>query len=444
MSVTRSAAAALAIAAFATLPAAAAPSISAVRVAAGLARPVFVTHAPGDTSRLFIGEQHTGQIKILNLTGPNAGTINATPFVTVPAHTSGNEQGLLGMAFHPNYANNGQFYVNYTAPGGSQAGFVGGQTNVRRYTRSAGDANLANAASAQTVMIIDQPQTNHNGGWLGFGPKDGYLYIATGDGGGSNDNNSVGHAANGNAQTITNNLLGKMLRIDVNADEFAADANRNYAIPRGGAGNPVANPFASTTGDDEIWAYGLRNPFRAGFDKTTGAMFIGDVGQDNREEIDFIPGGSAGGQNFGWRVREGTIATPTGGVGGALQPGMIDPIHDYIRSVGTTITGGHVVRNGDPGLDGRYFFADIGTSRLWSFIYDGATITDFVEHTSIPTGGNGTVGGIASFGEDALGNLYVVDMFTGGEVFRIVPEPGSMLLLAGLGLPLLRRRPRGR
>jgi glucose/arabinose dehydrogenase len=397
--------------------------IKATRVASGLSRPVYVTAAPGDSSRLYIVEQHTGQIKILNLTGPNSGAINPTPFLDIDGLATGNEQGLLGLAFHPNYASNGQFYVNYTSTGGS---FGLGVTNVRRYVRS-GDPNIADAGSGTAVMSFDQPQANHNGGWIGFGPNDGYLYVASGDGG-NGDDAGPGHTEpGGNAQDITDNPFGKILRLDVNGDDFGADPNRNYAIPTGGTGQPLANPFAGpTAGDDEIWSYGLRNPFRASFDRATGDLYIGDVGQDNREEVDFQPANSTGGENYGWRLREGEIPTPTGGVGGPPPPGNVEPIHTYDRDTGSVITGGYVLRSGEnPTLDGTYFFTDHGSQRIFSFKYDGTSKTNFHEYTGQIPADVGSIGRIASFGEDDLGRLYMVELF-GGEVFRLTPAgPGD-------------------
>ncbi|MCZ6816143.1 MAG: PQQ-dependent sugar dehydrogenase, partial [Planctomycetota bacterium] len=287
--------------------------VTAARIATGLNRPVFVTSPAGDVDRLFVVEQHTGRIRIISL---GDGTINGTAFLTVTGLATGNEQGLLGLAFHPDYAANGFLYVNFTANDGT--------THIRRYTASS-DPNLADPASALTILTYSQPQSNHNGGWLGFGP-DGYLYIATGDGGGGNDNDTGHTASTGNAQDVMDNLLGKILRLDVNGDDFPIDANRNYAIP-------PDNPFVGVAGDDEIWAYGLRNPWRASFDRRTGDFYIGDVGQREREEINVLPGSSIGGENYGWRLREGMIATPN--VGGARPPGAIDPIFDYSREGGT-------------------------------------------------------------------------------------------------------------
>ncbi len=384
------------------------------RVASGLSSPVFVTSPPGDTARLFIVEQG-GAIKILDL---NTLTLNATPFLTVLDLTSGGERGLLGLAFHPDYATNGEFYVHFTG--------TDGNSNIRRYTVSASDPDIADSGSAQPLLNYTQPQSNHNGGWLGFGPDD-FLYIASGDGGGGNDN-GTGHTVGiGNSQDITN-LLGKILRIDVDGDDFPADPNRNYAIPS-------SNPFVGITGADEIWAYGLRNPWRSSFDRLTGDFYIGDVGQNTREEINVQLAASTGGENYGWRLREGTIATPTGGVGGPKPPGAIDPIYNYNHGGGTTegfsVTGGYVYRGPIPSLQGLYFFADYVTERIWSLEFDGSApathdgtnYTNFTDWTTALDPAVGNIGQIAGFGEDAAGNLYICDL--GGEVFRIIDDnPG--------------------
>ncbi|MFN2376776.1 MAG: sorbosone dehydrogenase family protein [Candidatus Binatia bacterium] len=386
-------------------------ALSTVRVADGLDRPVYATAPAGDTERLFIAEQHSGRIRILDLA---SGTIHATDFLDLGGLATGNEQGLLGLAFHPDYDVNGFFYVNLTA--------TGGDTEIRRYQVSA-DPDVADPQSALPVLGYDQPQTNHNGGWLGFGP-DGYLYVASGDGGGSNDSSSGHTVGIGNAQDITSNLLGKMLRLDVDGDDFPADAARNYAIP-------ASNPFVNKTGDDEIWSYGLRNPWRASFDRANGNFYFGDVGQSSREEINVQPAASVGGENYGWRLREGTIENPV--VGGPRPEGAIDPIYDYTRGDGAfqgfAVTGGYVYRGPIAEIQGHYFFADYATERIWSLIYDGSApetfdgsnYTGLVDRTAeLAPGGGLSINEIASFAEDGLGRLYIVDL--GGEIFRIVSD----------------------
>ncbi len=369
--------------------------LTTVRVASGLSRPVFVTAPPGDTQRLFIVEAQvgsSGRIRILNL---GTGSLNSTPFLTISNVATGDEQGLLGLAFHPQYAQNGYFYVNYTDSSGT--------TIVRRFTASA-NPDVADTTSGMQVLSIAQPASNHNGGWLGFGP-DGYLYIGMGDGGGSGD-------PDGNGQNI-NVLLGKMLRIDVNGDDFPGDATRNYAIP-------PDNPFVGVAGADEVWAYGLRNPWRPSFDRATGDLYIADVGQSAWEEVDFQPAGSAGGQNYGWRCYEGSHEYDTTDCAPAST--MIFPIYEYSHASGCAVTGGYVYRGSQIcDLRGTYFFADYCSARIWSFRYDGATLTGFQERTAeLAPGGGLTINSISSFGEDAAGELYIVDL--GGDVYKIVPR----------------------
>ena len=416
------------------------------RVASGLNNPIFVTHAPGDSSRLFIA-QRGGAVRILDL---DTGAVLPTPFLTTTVDTSG-EGGLLGLAFHPDYnavgaPGFGKLYVNVTTTGSPLT------TRIREFSVNPTNPNLANPGSLREILSFAQPQTNHNGGWIGFSPVDRQLYIASGDGGGGNDE-GPGHTAGiGNAQDTTNNLLGKFLRINPIGDDFPTDAARNYSIPannpfRAGVGNP-----GDDVGDDEIWSYGLRNPFRVSFDRATGDLWIGDVGQGQREEIDFQPASSAGGENYGWRLREGLIQTPT--VGGARPPGNVDPVYDYDRNNdpfgGTVVTGGYVYRGPDPALQGKYFFLDSRSS---------ATTTDDNYWMFDPADPFGTVQNIdallvpdsglsqfpVSFGEDAAGNLYIA-YIASGEVYRIqtaVPEPATTTLLALAAAPLLsRRRPR--
>ncbi|HEY4310624.1 MAG TPA: PQQ-dependent sugar dehydrogenase [Pirellulales bacterium] len=395
-----------------------------VRVASGLDNPLFATFAPGDTSREFIveqGENGTADIKILNLAD---NTINSTPFLQISGIATGGEQGLLGLAFDPNYATNGRFYVDYTAPGGA---FGNGVTHIERYQVSS-NPNVANAASATDVLTIDQPQTNHNGGWIGFSnrPGDtGNLYIAMGDGGNANDQGTGHVEPTGNAQD-TNSLLGKMLRINV--DTPGPAQHPNYSIP---ANNPFAN---GTGGAPEVWLYGLRNPFRDSFDSQTGNLMIGDVGQGAREEIDVQKATNpGGGENYGWRLREGTIATP--GVGGAKPAGVVDPIIDYPHTPttqqpisGQAVIGGYIYHGaGVPSLDGKYIFGDLSgtaagspnTGRILSLDYNGTTATNFTDITDqLFTGTGFTLSGPHSFGVDGFGEMYVID--GNGSIYRLV------------------------
>lgn len=384
-----------------------APALTTERVASGLSLPVYATHAPGDSERLFIVEQHTGRIRILNL---NTGVLQsaASPFLTVSGVSAGNEQGLLGLAFHPNYQSNGFFYVNFTTNSG------GNRTRIRRYTVSA-NPDTANPGSAFEIMTYTQPFANHNAGWIDFGP-DGYLYIPTGDGGSACDPGQ-------RAQDITSQMLGKILRIDVDGDDFPADATKNYAIPAG-------NPFVGITGDDEIWAYGMRNPYRCSFDRVTGDLYIGDVGQNAREEIDFQPASSAGGENYGWDCREGTACANTvssqcvGTTNGCncSTVNSVDPIYEFTHSGGNcALIGGYVYRGSAiSGLQGTYFCADNCSDQIWSFVYDGVSVTNFENRTAELDPATFSITSISSFGEDAAGEIYICDLL-GGEVFKIIP-----------------------
>ncbi len=374
--------------------------IEAKRLATGLARPVFVAAPPGIADELYVLEQHTARIKRIN---PVTGQMDPMPILDLSDVSTGNEQGLLGLAFDPDFASNRQFYVNYTNRRGD--------TVVESY-RLSPETNIADPTTARQILTIDQPQGNHNAGWMDFGPRDGLLYIATGDGGGANDSGNGHTPGMGNAQDTMNNLLGKMLRIDVRRDDFPNDQERNYAIP-------TSNPFVGQPGDDEIWAFGLRNPWRASFDRQTNDLYIADVGQNAREEIDFQRADSAGGENYGWRLREGLIATP--GVGGPRPPGNIDPIHDYPHTGGPdggfSVTGGYVYRGPIESLQGEYFFADFVTNQIWTLKHDGQTASEVVNRTSQIVTDSGNLEQISSFGEDHAGNLYVVSL--AGDLFRI-------------------------
>jgi glucose/arabinose dehydrogenase len=366
--------------------------LRAERVASGLSRPIFITAPPGDTDRLFIVEQNSAKIKILT-----SGEVLATPFLDISSlvKAAGNEQGLLGLAFHPNYGSNGFFYLNYTAD-------TSGDTVIARYQVSGGDPNQADPGSKFEIVTIPQPFSNHNGGMLAFGPNDGYLYIGMGDGGAAGDP--------GDRAQDEGELLGKMLRIDV-------DSGSPYAIP-------LDNPYVGG-GDplDEIWAKGLRNPWRFSFDRQNGDLYIADVGQSSFEEIDFQPASSTGGENYGWRLLEGNqcFNPPSN-----CDPGgLTDPIHEYTHG-GTpnrcSITGGYVYRGSlMPDLQGTYFFADFCSGQIWSFRYDGMNISEFTDRTAeLDPGGDLSIDEISSFGEDRNGELYLVDL--DGEVYKIFED----------------------
>jgi glucose/arabinose dehydrogenase len=365
-------------------------SISANRVAAGLDAPLFAVSPPGDLGRLFIVEK-AGAIKILDLA---TGEVLAQPFLDLRGQIlADGERGLLGLAFHPDYAQNGWFYVNLIRPDGD--------TEIRRYQVSAADPDRADAGSAETVIQIDQPDfSNHKAGWLDFGP-DGHLYAALGDGGGGGDPDN--HAQNGDS------LLGKMLRLDVDGDDFA-DAARNYAIP-------ADNPFVGTAGADEIWALGLRNPWRPGFDRGLGELYIADVGQGAWEEVNL----GAAGANYGWRTYEGSFPfSPGTPLGGGTLTG---PIHSYNHEFsGRSITGGYVYRGSAEGLHGDYFFADFITGQVFTLELDGGEWVA-IERTGQIRPDAGSVNNPASFGQDGAGNLYLVDI--DGDIFRLTPNAPS-------------------
>lgn len=343
-----------------------------VEVATGLERPLYATNAGDGSNRVFIVEQG-GIIYIMQ-----DGTLLETPFLDVSAWVSrdANERGLLGLAFHPNYAENGEFFINYTNKEGN--------TVIARYTVSADDPNVADPNSAQVILGIDQPYANHNGGDIAFGP-DGYLYIGMGDGGSAGD-------PQGNGQN-PDSLLGKMLRIDV-------DSEAPYGIP---ADNPFVNDAAYKP---EIWAMGVRNPWRFSFDKLTGDLYIGEVGQNQWEEVDFIPAGQ-GGLNLGWNIMEGTHRYS----GEPVPDGLTGPFYDYSHSIGCSVTGGYVYRGSElPELQGVYFFADYCSGTIWSSYRDtsGAWQTNVFMESRLT---------VSSFGQDEQGELYVVNH--GGTVTKL-------------------------
>ncbi len=372
-------------------------SLTTVRVASGLTRPVFVTSPPGDTARLFIVEQRQSggiqtqaQIKILNLAD---NTVNATPFLTIGGLATDTEQGLLGLAFDPNYATNGRFFVKYVA-----SGMLG---VVARYTVSA-NPNVANPTGT-TILTQSQPLGNHNGGWVAFGP-DGFLYVSLGDGG----------MDDGNGQLLTT-LLGKILRLDVSGS--------SYTIP-------PTNPFVnSPPARGEIWAFGLRNPWRPSFDRQTGDLWIADVGENAWEEINVQPAIGAppyAARNYGWRCYEGneshSTTAYTGGPQCSTVQSLVFPIHTYDHSQGCSITGGYVYRGCMmPGLRGTYFFADYCSNQIFSFQYAGALVQHFTNRTAELAVPGFTINQIVSFGEDARGEMYICDQ-GGGEIYKIVPR----------------------
>ena len=378
-----------------------------VRVAAGLSGgPLFMVEVPDGSGRMYVVEKG-GTIRILD---PATGTVAATPFLSVAGQVAtAGEQGLLGFAPAPDFATSGVFYIYMTN--------LNGDNEVRRYSTLPGNMNQADAGSADRILLLPHPgATNHNAGWIGFGP-DNLLYIPTGDG-----------AVGANAQSL-NSLLGKVLRIDPSSDAFPADSDRDYAIP---AGNPYAG---ATAGLDEIWASGLRNPFRASFDPLTGNLWIGDVGEGALEEINVAPAGQAG-LNFGWNLQEGTS--------GANNAAFTRPVAEYGHGSGpfqgNSVTGGLVYRGPIAGLDGHYVFGDF-FDEFWSVpvssLVQGSTLpsSGFALRNTAFTPNIGSIAQISSFASDSAGNLYISDL--GGEVFRVqvsaAPNFAGGRLSVGIG-----------
>ncbi len=362
----------------------------------GFSDAVAVRNANDGSNRMFVVEQG-GRIKIIK-----NGTTLATPFLDIdPLTNGGGEQGLLGLAFHPNYVSNGFFFVNYTN--------TSGDTVIARYTVSAADPDVADPNSRLNIISIDQDFSNHNGGDIHFSPADGYLYIGMGDGGSGNDPcdrgqtkspdslNNTGSCAADNSFTGNDDsraLLGSMIRIDIDNPgtnvSNACGEGLNYGIP-------ADNPFSAVSTDcGEIWAWGLRNPYRFGFDRDTGDLFIGDVGQNAREEVDFQPATSAGGENYGWVCREGLIQTPGQS---CTAVGAVDPIIDY--AIGCSVIGGFPYRGPETTWQGTYIYADFCTGDLYWSVQDNGTWSGFAELDE-------TFTNVRGFGEDEAGNLYYV------------------------------------
>jgi glucose/arabinose dehydrogenase len=372
-----------------------APALHVERVfpALSFTQPLAMLQAPGDATRWFVVEQ-TGRVRVFN-NAPNVASFDT--FVDISARvTNAGEMGLLGMAFHPNFPNDPRVYLSYVNEIAGRFSFVS------EFTLLSGADPRRNLEpnSERNLLRISQPETNHNGGGIAFGP-DGLLYIGIGDGGGGNDQ----HGTIGNGQ-LTTTLLGKMLRINV--------INGGYTIPTGPTGNPFsANPACGRPPADgtgaadcpEIFAWGFRNPWRWSFDRNGVALWVGDVGQGAREEIDRVVVGG----NFGWRCREGTLVTGLLPCGSAQN--LLPPVAEYGRDLGASVTGGYVYRGtAIPGLVGRYVFGDFITGTLWHI--GESTQPTMQMGAGFPTGLS-----IASFGEDVAGELYVVHY--GGTLHRV-------------------------
>ena len=354
------------------------PALQAQLVVSGLQSPLDLQSVPGDAERLYVVEQG-GRIRVVR-----GGQLQASPFLDIAGRlSSGGERGLLGLAFHPQFATNRRFFINYTNPSGD--------TQIAEFRATSADA--ADPASERVLLVVGQPFANHNGGGLAFDGS-GRLLIALGDGG------SAGDPQNNGQRLDT--LLGKLLRIDV-------DAGTPYAVP-------ADNPFRASAGArPEIWAYGLRNPFRIAIDRPTGDLYVGDVGQSRVEEIDVDPGSRRGGLDYGWRVTEGSQCYDP--ANGCNTAGLTPPVYEYTHSEGCSVTGGVVYRGCRvPALAGTYFFADYCSAFVRSLRFANGQATELRDWTSGLHGINSPV----SFGLDAAGEVYVVDY--DGEVYRLEPS----------------------
>lgn len=378
--------------------------LTARRITSGLRNAVWAGAPTGD-DRIFVAQKN-GVIKLIK-----NGVLQGTDFMSISSLVSnGSEQGLLGLAFHPDYANNGEFFLSYTRNTGD--------TRIARYTVDPTNPDLGDPTSAEEILTLSQPFSNHNAGDIAFSPIDGYLYIPTGDGGSANDPSC-------RAQKL-NSWLGKILRIDVdNGSPYSVPADNPYV------GVPMTIP--------EIYHYGVRNPFRIGFDSATGDLYIGDVGQNAREEISVAPAGIAN-INFGWKVLEGTRCNQTGncpmGQPACADPGYEPPIYELFAAAGAhSIIGGTVYRGcAIPDLVGTYFFADYFDDDIRSLEYDvlTKTVNNFQDRTAELASSGGVIRQITAIGQDGFGEILIVDHAGSGngELFKIVPAASSEAVAA--------------
>ncbi len=361
-------------------------------VAKGFERPVWAGVPNGIDGKIWVMEQ-AGRVWIVDAkTGERA----KDPFLDIHDRVTreGNEEGLLGLAFAPDFTESGRFYVNYSDKSKEKL------TCISRFVSK--DKTTTAPESEEIILSYPSIYNNHNGGWIAFGP-DGMLYIGNGDGGAGNDPKNSGQSMD--------SLLGKILRIDVSP-------KTGYQIPSG-------NPFVKDkTVKPEIWASGVRNPWRCSFDRKTGDFWIGDVGQNHWEEINFMPAGKGAGANYGWRLREAEHQTPAKGVGGPKPKGAIDPVYSYTHgsgdNQGLSVTGGYVYRGPIKELQGRYVFGDYQNPRIWSFELKMNKATNFVDHTAALQPDGGRINLISSFAEDNDGNLFIVDH--SGPIYQVIEK----------------------
>jgi glucose/arabinose dehydrogenase len=369
-------------------------------------RPLLLTHAPDGTNRVFVVQQ-TGQVLVFQ--NDSAATATAGFLdITSKLSAQGGEEGLLGLAFHPSFAVNRTFYINYTAPAPPPSAC---RTVIARYTVPPGSPNAADPLSEVRILEIDQPYSNHNGGMIAFG-NDGYLYIGMGDGGDGNDP--------GNVAQNRSSLLGKFLRINVDD----TTGGKRYGIP-------PDNPYAGNTEGfrQEIYAYGFRNPWRFSIDGPTGEIWAGDVGQGTREEIDLVRKGG----NYGWKIMEGSICRPP--TTGCDTAGLILPVRDYGRSLGFSVTGGYVYRgSARPGLRGAYIYGDYGSGRIWMLRRDNGVLTADSLLIDTPHA-------LSSFGTDSNGELYMLTRSgsVSTSIYRFAALPATSVRTAddAGGVPVL-------
>jgi len=361
-------------------------------LAGGFNQPVWAACPEGITQHLWIVEKDGKIITWNRQTGEKSNFLDICKLIKIKM----NEQGLLGFAFSADYLQSGKLYVYYTNKLGD--------SEICRYTAHGPSMMLCDPASRELIMSIKQSARNHNGGWIGFGP-DGYLYIATGDGGAGNDPKNHG-------QDLSTHL-GKILRIDVSGA-------KGYSIPKD-------NPFTGKAGaKPEIYAYGLRNPWRCSWDRKTKDFYIADVGQNHWEEVNFLASGEGKGANFGWRLREGTQATPKNNVGGDRPVGCVDPVYVYKHgnksNEGLSVTGGYVYRGPIESLQGKYFFADYANPRIWSIEVNDGKTSNFTDWTEQLKTKHGPINQISSFTEDHNGNLLIISL--SGKIYELTDNSG--------------------
>ncbi|MCX5688690.1 MAG: PQQ-dependent sugar dehydrogenase [Planctomycetota bacterium] len=385
----------------------AAPPMTVRIVATGLSQPVAIAAMPTDSTHLYVA-QRAGTIARIDTA---TGQVDPTPFLNITSSVRAfGDGGLLGLVFDPAFASTGYFYVYYTRQPDSQGTLV--RYHVDPFT------GRAEPASASLIFTYPRDAGGHNGGWIGISPRDGFLYLSSGDGGTAVNPDPINAA-----QTITGGQFqGKMLRLDPSGDDYPLDADRNYRIP-------ASNPFVATAADPEIWSYGLRNAWRCSFDRATGDLWMADVGQDDFEEINVERAGEAGGRNYGWRCQEGFSCTGYGGCQCPI-PGSTDPFLAYDHTIGQSITGGYVYRGAAiPGLEGSYLCADWQTARLFVVAPSATPVLEDVT-AQVEPGGTPLLTYIASFGEAANGELYMADWLH-GRVLKLVSRVAGACCIAG-------------